>query len=153
MSTQSLAQVPNLFVGGGGSGGTPGAPRGALLTWGDVSVGATTTTRFLSPGFGDQVLASTLAIQFRMPFAGTLENPRVRHNIPGGNGNAIVYTLRVNGVATLLLVSLASNAADGSDLVNQIVVAAGDLLDIEVTKAANVAMAPNNVVVVLQVAA
>jgi len=35
-------------------------------------------------------------------------------------------------------VSLAANAADASDLVNSVVVAAGDLIDIEVTKASSI---------------
>jgi hypothetical protein len=64
-----------------------------------------------------------------------------------------VYTVRKNSVATLLSVSMASTAADGSDLVNVISFAAGDLLDIEVTKAASVGTTPNDVLAVLEVAA
>lgn len=49
---------------------------------------------------------------------------------------AITYTIRVNGVATLLLVAILPTAADGSNLATTIAVAAGDLIDIQVTKAA-----------------
>jgi hypothetical protein len=125
------------------------AGAGAVLSWGNNSVAATTTTRFLSPWYED-ALAQTAAIQWRVPRAGTLRNLRVRHNITAGNGNLIVYTVRVNGVATLLLVSLASTAADGSDLVNAVVVAAGDLVDVVVTKAASVGTSPNDIVADLE---
>jgi len=109
----------------------------AVLAWGNASVAASTATRYLSPWWEDST-APLAPLQWRVPRAGTLRNMRVRHNSLVGNGNAIVYTLRVNGVATLLAVSLASTAADGSDLVDSVVVAAGDLIDIEVTKALSI---------------
>lgn len=109
----------------------------AVLLWGNNSVGSTTTTRYLTPSY-EESLSQTIAIQFRVPRAGTFRNMRVRHNDAGGNGNSIVYTLRVNGAASALSVSLASTSADGSDLASTVAVAAGDLVDIEVTKAASV---------------
>jgi hypothetical protein len=60
---------------------------------------------------------------------------RVRHNIVGASVNLIVYTLRVNAVATALSVSLAANATDGSNTATVVSVVAGDLLDVIVTKA------------------
>jgi hypothetical protein len=106
----------------------------AVLTWGDASVAASTAVRYLDPWW-ENATAPLAPIQWRVPRAGTLQNMRVRHNSLVGNGNAIVYTLRVNGVASALTVSLASTAADGSDLANTVAVVAGDLVDIEVTKA------------------
>jgi len=114
------------------------------LLWGDNSVGSTTTTRYLTPGY-ENSLAQTIPVQIRAARAGTLQKLRVRHNVTAGNGNAIVYRLRVNGVATVLTISLASTATDGSDLVNTVAVAAGDLLDFEVTKAAVVAISPSDI--------
>jgi len=43
-------------------------------------------------------------------------------------------------------VSLASNAADGSDLVNSVAVAQGDLVDVIVTKAASTGAGPTDIV-------
>lgn len=106
----------------------------AVLSWGAGNIAATTTTRFLWPGYESE-LAQTAAVQLRMVRPGTVRNLRIRHNTPAGNGNAIVYTVRVNGVATAIAVSLASTAVDGSDLVDAVRVAAGDLVDIRVTKA------------------
>ena len=70
----------------------------ASLIWGNSSVSTTTTPRYLSPGYTD-ALAPTTSIQFRLNFPGTLKNLRVRHNTTAGNGNAIVYTVRINSVA------------------------------------------------------
>ncbi len=126
-------------------GGTDQLPYGSIVAWGDNSVVATTATRYLTPYYHDAE-AQTAAIQFRVPRAGLFRNLRVRHNSPNGNGNAIVYTLRVNGVASTLTVSLASTSSDGSDLVNSVSVAAGDLVDIEVTKALAVGTSPNDII-------
>jgi hypothetical protein len=92
-------------------------------------------------------------VQLRFPFAtGTLKNLHVRQNGPAGNGAAIVYTVRVNGVATALSVSIASTTANGQDLVDSVAVVQGDLIDIEVTKAASVATSPSRIEVTLEVA-
>jgi len=131
-------------VGANPSWAAPASGSTPQLLWGDNSVGSSTTTRYLSPGYDDG-LAETIPTQFRVVRAGTFQNLRIRHNVPAGNGNAIVYTLRVNGVPSALTVSLASTATDGSDLANNVVVAVGDLIDIEVTKAAGVGSSPTNI--------
>lgn len=122
------------------------APSTAILAWGNESVSPTTTTRYLTPWYDDD-LASVAPVQWTTPRAGTIRRLRVRHNVPLGNGNAIVYTLRVNGVASALSASVASNVANGSDLVNSVAVAVGDLLDIEVTKALAVVTSPTDIAV------
>lgn len=109
--------------------------------WGDDNVTNTTTTRYLTPGYALNDIAPDLPIggaYLEMPRAGTLRNLRVRHNDPGTSSNVITYTLFVNNVATALTVTLAANAVDGADLVNSVVVAAGDRVSIEVTKPANI---------------
>lgn len=128
------------------------APPTAELTWGDGSVAASTATRYLEPGW-EAGTAPLAPIQWRSSRPGTLRNLRVRHNTPVGNGNAVVYTLRVNGVATALTVSLASTGADGSNLVNSVSVVAGDLLDIEVTKALAIGAGGVSVMVSMEFAA
>lgn len=126
--------------------------RPAFLHWGSNSVSATTTTRYMPPGY-DSALASLTPLQYRAPAACMLRNLHVRHNVPSGNGLPIVYTIRVNGVATLLSASLASTGTDASDLVDTIAVAAGDLIDLQVTKAASVGTSPTDVIAILEVAA
>ena len=108
---------------------------GGQLSWGNETIASSTTPRYLEPWFSGG-LAPTTPIQFEVTRAGTLRSMYVRHNNPGGSGAVITYTLRVNGIATALTVALASTSATGSDLANSVVVAAGDTVDIEVTKAA-----------------
>jgi hypothetical protein len=115
-----------------------------MLAFGSSGVLTTTTTRYLHP-FYEASNAPTAPVSFRVPFAGTLRKLRVRHNTPAGNGNAIVYTVRINGSASSLTVSLASTSADGSDLVNAPTVAAGDYVDVEVTKAAGIGTSPSDI--------
>ena len=115
-----------------------------VLGWGNDNVQTNTTTRYLSPWYSSAT-AGTSPIQYRVPVAGTLKNFYVHHNVTAGNGNAIVYTIRINGVASALTVSMASTAADGSDLVHTVAVAQGDLVDVAVTKVASVGTSPSSI--------
>lgn len=144
---------PGYGAGGGGSGPPPPGSPGAILVWGNNSVSPTTSTRYLTSGY-DDVLAPVIAgiVQFRLARGGTLRFLRVRHNVPAGDGDLIVYTVRINNVATALSVSMASTAADGSDLVNTVAVVAGDLIDIEVTKALDVTTSPTFIAADLELA-
>lgn len=118
--------------------------------FGNNSVTATTTTRYLTPGYTAGT-APTAPVQYRVPSAGTVRRLRVRHNTGAGNGLAIVYTVRINNTPSAVTLSLASTATDGSDLVNTVAVAAGDLIDIEVTKAASVGTSPAEIMASLEV--
>lgn len=124
----------------------------SVLLWGNGGVTTTTTTRFLTPGFAPSN-AQTTAIQYRVPFAGTLRNLRVRQNAAGTGTNLIVYTIRINGAASAITVSIAANATDGSDLANVATVAAGDLIDVQVTKAVALGGTPNDIIATLEIAA
>lgn len=120
-------------------------PNGSMILFGASSVAASTASRALWPAYENAtgpLIASV--VQFRVPRAGTIKSMRVHAN-GAGNGNAIVYTLRVNGVASVLTVSMLSTAVDGSDLVNTVAVAAGDLLDVNVTKALAVGTSPSDI--------
>ena len=121
------------------------------LIFGAGTIGSSTTSRYLFPCYSDS-LAQTSAVQFRASRAGTLQNLRVRHNITAGNGNNVVYTIRKNGAPTALTATLASTANDASDLVNTVGVAAGDLLDIVITKAAAIGASPRDVIATLEFA-
>jgi hypothetical protein len=120
------------------------------MSWGNTSVSSTATTRYLTPGWGDNI-APVSPIQFRAPKAGTLRNLYIRHNSPAGNGNNIVYTVRVNGVATSLTVTLACNSSDANDTAHTVAVAQGDRLDIEVTKSVSIATSPSDVSATLDI--
>ena len=135
-----------------GPSGPAGGDGPCVLIFGNDSIVASTTTRYLTPGYTDDV-ALTMLIEMIMPRAGTLEAFYVLHNNTNGNGNNIVYTVLVNGVATLLSVTLSSLVAVGSDLVHTVAVAQGDHVAIRVTKAAVIAASPTDVVATMRLAA
>lgn len=133
MSAADFTKLAGISTGSG----TP------ILSWGNNSVSSTTTTRYLEPWF-DDTLAPTSPTQYRILRAGTLTNARVRHNTAAGNGLDIGYTLRVNNVGTALSILLASTSQDSAVDASTVAVVPGDLVDIEVTKAASVGASPTN---------
>ena len=122
---------------------------GDTLAFGNGSVSASTTPRYLTPSYESNT-APNAPIQYRLIRGGTLRNLRIRHNGTAGNGNLIVYTVRINSVATSITVSLASTSTDGSDLSNTAIVSAGDLIDVEITKAVGVGSSPSDVMGILE---
>ena len=134
------ANTPWLNIAGGSS----------ILTWGNSDEGADTTERYLSPGFGLQT-ASTTQLRYVVPRSGIVRNMYVRHNVGNGNGNDIVYTLHVNGVASSLTVTLASTGTQGSNLTDSVAISAGDEIDVVVTKALAITTSPENIMVSLEI--
>jgi hypothetical protein len=120
----------NVFVPGGA------VADGSMLIWGVDNVGSASDTRFIPPGRANGLATTSSVYQFAMARAGTLRNLYVRHNSAGGNGNNVVYTVMVNGVATLITATKATGAIGTvSDLVNGFAAAQGDLVAIRATKA------------------
>jgi len=114
----------------------PGAAP--LLMFGHTSIAAAADTRFLTPGF-TSLTATTASIGAFRSRAGTLRNFRVRHNSAVGNGNPVVYDVRINTVPSGLGLSLATAVVgDASDLATTIPVAAGDLIEATATKALSI---------------
>jgi len=139
---------PPVWVELTATGGPTGPAVNTVFVWGNQTVGASATTRFLIPGWGD-VVAPTSAIQFRSPTAGTIKNLYIRHNTPGV-GSTITYTVRINNVATSLSVGLAASGTDANNTANSAAVSVGDLIDIQITKAA-ITTSPQNVTAAVQV--
>jgi hypothetical protein len=109
-----------------------------VLTWGNDTLLAAADTRFLTPGRGGTAVTIDIN-QIPAPRAGVLKNFFVRHNSAGGNGNSVVYTVFVNGVATAITVTLVTGAVgQASDTVNTVVVAQGDRISIQATKAVGI---------------
>jgi hypothetical protein len=118
---------------------TPYAGNGSIATWGNDSIAPAADTRYLSPGRSTSTASTTDVASIPAPRAGTIRNLFVRHHSATGNGNNVVYTIMINGVATGLTVTLATGAiGQASDLVNTVAVAQGDRISLRATKAANV---------------
>ncbi len=141
------------YVHAGSTSGTAGwvncVGGSSLIMFGDAAIAGTTATRYLTPGH-DSGTAQTSPIQMVMPRDGYIKNLYIVHNTTAGNGNDIVYTARINSVTTALAVTLASTTAQGSDTTDRIVVSAGDLIDIEITKASSIGTSPSNVQATLE---
>lgn len=116
-----------------------GSGIGAFLTFGVANIGSSTIVRYLDPWYSaGTAVGPTTPLQYRLPNGGTLRNLRVRHNAPVGNSNLVTYTVRLDNAATALVLSLAADATDASDLVTEITASPGALIDIEITKAASI---------------
>lgn len=120
------------------------------LHFGNGRVGSTTDTRYLSPR-GDRGIAPVMRQAAPAPKAGSLRL-YVFFGDPLGNGNDIVFTPRVNGVAVAAAaVTMAStdSAVVAGAVAAGAIASAGALVDIEVTKAASVGVSPRQVEAVL----
>lgn len=110
--------------------------KAGIIAFGNNSLAAAAGTRFLDQWSSTTTAGTAEADPIVMPRAGTLRNLFVSHQAAVGNGNSIVYTVRVNGVNTTLTVTLASGAiAQASDLVNTVAVAQGDRVTLSAVKA------------------
>ena len=136
---------------GGGGGGDN------TLMWGSESVGTSTTTRYLDPGYSDHLARVDIDAgpRWQAPRAGTLKNMYVNIGGVSSDADPIVYTVLVNGVAVggTLTVSIPGTSGGDSDLVNTVAVAAGDFVDVRATKASSVSPDIDEVVVTMEFAA
>jgi hypothetical protein len=120
-----------------------------VLDWGSGAVGSSPTTRFLFPGYSDR-LAEVGEIGLLIPRPGIIRNLYVVHNAPKGNGNTIVYTVRVAGIDSPVAATLSSTSNNGADTANVVLVAAGDLVSIRVMKTLGVGQSPRNIVATVE---
>jgi len=116
----------------------------AQILFGAESVATNTTPKYLRPSYSPDP-APTDPVQTPLTRAGTLRNMYI-HQTGDGNGTNLTYTVRINNVATALAVTMASTDNDAFNIVNSVVVNAGDLIDIEVTKAGGVGNSPDDII-------
>ena len=81
-----------------------------------------------------------------------MQNLYVRAGTPSTDSDQVVYTVRINGAASSITVTMAGTASTGSDTSNTESVSAGDDVDIEITKAVSVSPAVEEVTVTLELA-
>lgn len=116
-----------------------------MMYFGSQVITNTAVTRYLSPGY--MANAGTTPLQVPVPFNCTAKNLYVYVASPAGNGLNITYKLRVNSVGTALAVTIPSTTGSGNDTTNQVSITAGDRVDVEVSKAADVATGPQFITV------
>lgn len=85
---------------------------------------------FLVPGTGDLASAADV-YQYPSPVDANAFSLFVRHNAAAGNGNDVTYTMFLDGLPTLMTVTLPSNAVgQASDQIDAFPVAAGQRLSL-----------------------
>jgi hypothetical protein len=99
------------------------------------------------PGYVTAIASTSDIYRIRVPRAGTIKNMHIMQNTVSTSTNSVVYTLFVGGVSTALTVSIAGNVSTGADTTDTVTVSQGDQLSIQVTKAASVSPAVQQVVI------
>jgi hypothetical protein len=120
-----------------------------MLTWGANDIGMEADTRYIKPGFA-AVSAQISALGIRATSIATLRQFRVKHNTPSSDVTTVEYRVKINGVNTSMVVTLACNAADGSDLVNEADVFVGDLIEVVAIKALAISTGVLDVAITLE---
>lgn len=117
---------------------TGGLPHGGTFVWGAQNVSNNVDTRVMPFGYSSVALNTDPIRGIRAPRQGVLRNFTARHNLVNGNGQPVIYRIRVNGVLTALQISLPTNAIVGGIFVGQVAVLSGDLIECVRIIAANV---------------
>jgi hypothetical protein len=107
---------------------------GSTLVFGCGNINNSADTRYLYPGFS-QANASITSVAMVAPRKGTIKNFYVRHNSNGGTGPVGEYRLRVGGLDTLMVASLATGIVGnvaGPDI--EVPVEEGNLIEVSVLK-------------------
>lgn len=116
-----------------------------------MDIAGSVTTRFLTPWYSTTAIAPTNEVQWAVTRAGTMRRMFVNARLAGAPiGSNITYTLRVNGVNTLLAVTMAATATSASNLVNSVAVNPGDLVSVSVTKSAGLTTDPTDILATIE---
>ena len=124
----------------------------SVLSFGDFSVGTTTTTRYLMPGQRDDGLAHTTERQIVMPYPGTASQLRLLQGA-GVGAATITHTVRKNGGDTALTLGGAATDTDDSDTVNSFTYVAGDKLSVSVAKSGSITTSPSHIQLTMELLA
>ena len=121
------------------------AAQSPLYTWG-VSGAIAAGTRYLYPGTNAE---SANEVQLRMRRSGILHRLSLHSRVAPGAGKSDVFTVRKNGVATALTVTLANANVNAEITTVSVSFNAGDLLSVEAVTAAG--SASQDVVIMTEV--
>ncbi len=118
------------------------ASPGGVLMWGNSGWGSGTNTKYADP-FWTGAAAGTVALQIRAPRSGTLRHLMLLARVSGAG--TFTARVRVNDVATALVVTLGSGATQTENLIDSIAVNQGDRIDLEVAR--TVAGSPTDITI------
>lgn len=115
---------------------------GCLLLWGNSGWGTGTNTKYADP-FWVTSAAGTTPIQIRVPRAGTLRHLMVLARVSGAG--SFSARVRVNDVATALVVTVGAGVTQAENLTDAVAVAQGDRIDLEIVR--TVAGSPTDITI------
>ena len=115
---------------------TGGLPLNGILVWGAANIGPEVGTRVLAPGF-DSTKITNISKGIMIPRNGVLRGFTARHNQINGNGNNVVYAIRLNGVITLMTVTLPAQNPGQVSSPAQLLVNIGDVIECVCSVAVN----------------
>jgi hypothetical protein len=115
---------------------------GGLLLWGNSGWGTGTNTKYADP-FWVTSAAGTTPIQIRVPRPGTLRHLMVLARVSGAG--SFSARVRVNDVATALLVTVGAGVTQAENLTDSVAVAQGDRIDLEIVR--TVAGSPTDITI------
>lgn len=118
------------------------ASPGAIVMWGNSGWGTGTNTKYADP-YWTGAAAGTVALQIRAPRSGTLRHLMLLARLSGAG--TFTARVRINDVATALVVTLGSGATQTENLTDSIAVNQGDRIDLEVAR--TVAGSPTDITI------
>jgi hypothetical protein len=113
-------------------------------------VGTSTTAVYLCPGYVNAA-AGTTKVTARLPRAGTLRNLRI-NQIAGTGGQTETITVQINGSNTAVVAAAANTSTNFADTTHSVAGAAGDTIDLAVTKSGTFTTSPTAVTAWLELA-
>lgn len=153
-----VARPCSTIVGGraccadGGGGGGGACVTAVPLAFGSQNIQASTVTRYLQPvGDYSSAAAETVEVGYTVQASGTLKRLQIVIDSGAGNGNAVDYTVNVNGLPTALTLSIPSTSAGTFSILADVAIADGDVVSLEVAKALAIGATPMFVQAFVQV--
>jgi pectate lyase-like protein len=145
-------QATTIYVKESGTGNTGWVGIGGqVLQFGTGDAGTAATALFMGTGWIATATATEVQVAVTRP--GTVRNLRIRVGAAGTDNQLVTYTVRKNGVDTVLTTSLANDAnGNASDTTHSFTVVAGDLISVGFTKAAIVAAGQTNLTASMELA-
>lgn len=125
----------------------------AFFVWGRHAESPTGTI-FLTQGFDAQSDPDAVALiadaPVPVPRDGILSQFRVHQNVPGTGAGSGDYDVLINGVASGIVATLDITDTDGSDLVTEVAVLAGDLIGLRlITSGEGIDTGPSDITITL----
>jgi len=132
VTNKNLVTNGVVVVGGGMK--LPAHDDQTVMFWGNTDVGAAADTRFLTPGYDTGTASLTNDKELGNGGTKTAYCLEGRHNNPDASGFNVVYTLVVDGVPSLLTLTLPAGAPAGNSALVNVDLASATKISLQAVK-------------------